>query len=52
MITWDFKSPYKSIWIFKVLIVWSFQWDDQLECLSIGFYPDYENCKWQWNIKG
>lgn len=30
---------YKYLWIYKVLITWG-------GGLWIGYYPDYENCKW------
>jgi hypothetical protein len=38
------EPKYKYLWIHKILITWG--------CgLFIGYYPDYENCKW-WIERG
>lgn len=46
----DFKSIYKSIWLFsRILIAWSFFPDTwELTEFAISYYPDGETPKFEW----
>lgn len=47
MINLDLK--YKYCWVWKFLFNWANEWDGKY--FSVAFYPDYENCKYWFNVK-
>lgn len=42
-VSWDFDSIYKSLWLNRLMILWSFDHNDKINYFSVSWYQDFEN---------